>query len=176
MAKVRVKDMASISSNAQDDHLMTDGTTNGTKSIAVNDFLKQVSVSDVGGLNYSTTQGHEGLEVKLNGGSLTKGASGLSVTNPVPDTTGVTDGQVLMKTTTSGSPSMTWGDVPRSPAIAPDYNASSTYSVGDAVMYNGYRYVCNTAIAVAEAWTAAHWTQTSVEETIGNVETLLAAL
>lgn len=111
MAKVRVKDMASISTNAQDDKLMTDGTTNGTKSISVNDFLKQVPVRAAGGIDYSSDQNDPGLEVKLNGSSLTKGASGLSVTDPVPTLVGVSDGQVLTKTTTSGTATMEWSDV-----------------------------------------------------------------
>lgn len=69
------------------------------------------------------------------------------------------------------------GDTVNAVAIAPLYDDTSTYeTVGTAVMYNGKRYVNNTAILTAEAWTAAHWTETSVEDTIGNVETLLAAL
>ena len=46
--------------------------------------------------------------------------------------------------------------------LAPTYSASSTYAVGDHVIYNGGYYECKTAIATAEAWTAAHWTQLTV--------------
>ena len=46
--------------------------------------------------------------------------------------------------------------------FATTYSSSATYEVGDCVLYNGRVYVCNTAITTAEAWTAAHWTQTSV--------------
>ena len=62
-------------------------------------------------------------------------------------------------------------------AIAPDYDPQQTYpTVGTAVMRGGLRYVSNTAITQAENWTPYHWTQKSVEDEIGNVETLLAAL
>lgn len=62
-------------------------------------------------------------------------------------------------------------------AVAPGYDPTSTYpTVGTAVMHSGKRYVSNTAINTAEDWTPAHWTQKSVEDEIGNVEALLAAL
>lgn len=62
-------------------------------------------------------------------------------------------------------------------AIAPGYDPTAIYpTVGTAVMHNGLRYVSNTAINTAEDWTSAHWTEKSVEDEIGNVETLLAAL
>lgn len=62
-------------------------------------------------------------------------------------------------------------------AIAPLYDSTSTYpTVGTAVMYNGKRYVNNTAINDSEDWDPDHWTEKSVEDEIGNVETLLAAL
>lgn len=47
--------------------------------------------------------------------------------------------------------------------IANLYSDASTYSVGDAVMYGGLRYVCNTAITVAEEWNSSHWTLQSVQ-------------
>lgn len=46
--------------------------------------------------------------------------------------------------------------------LAPNYSSSSTYKVGDHVIYSGNYYVCKTAITTAEAWTAAHWTQVTV--------------
>lgn len=46
--------------------------------------------------------------------------------------------------------------------IAPAYSTSSTYAVGDYVLYNNALYRCTTAIATAEAWTAAHWTAVNV--------------
>ena len=50
--------------------------------------------------------------------------------------------------------------------IAPDYSTSSTYNVGDYVVYNRHLYQCNTAISIAEAWTAAHWTQLTVADAL----------
>ena len=55
--------------------------------------------------------------------------------------------------------------------IADVYSASSTYAVGDYVIYNGSLYKCNTDISTAEAWTAAHWTQVIVtDELSGGTE------
>ena len=48
------------------------------------------------------------------------------------------------------------------PNFAGAYDSTSTYAVGDYVVYEHDLYVCNTAISTAEAWTAAHWTQTDI--------------
>lgn len=62
-------------------------------------------------------------------------------------------------------------------AIAPLYDSTSTYpTVGTAVMYYGKRYVNKVAINTSEDWNPDHWTEKSVEDEIGNVEALLAAL
>lgn len=53
--------------------------------------------------------------------------------------------------------------------IAPAYSTSSTYAVGDMVLYNGQLYECNTAISTAEAWTAAHWTAVTVSEKLADI-------
>lgn len=66
-------------------------------------------------------------------------------------------------------------DASFSTAIAPIFSTSDTYDVGDAVMYNGKRYVSNEAQTMV-VWDSTKWTQKSVEDEIGNVETLLAAL
>lgn len=50
--------------------------------------------------------------------------------------------------------------------IAPAYDPTSTYAVGDIVSYDGDIYKCNTAISVAEAWNSTHWTRKSVQELI----------
>ena len=46
--------------------------------------------------------------------------------------------------------------------FAAAYSSTATYAVGDYCTHNGALYVCNTAISTAEAWTAAHWTATTV--------------
>lgn len=38
------------------------------------------------------------------------------------------------------------------------YSAAATYALGKVVTYAGSIYTCTTAITVAEAWNAAHWT------------------
>lgn len=49
-------------------------------------------------------------------------------------------------------------------SIAPDYNATSTYKVGDYVSYQGKFYKCTTAIETAEAWNSEHWSETTVKD------------
>lgn len=43
-----------------------------------------------------------------------------------------------------------------------EYSTSKTYAVGDKCIYENALYKCTTAISVAEAWTAGHWTKTSL--------------
>lgn len=59
--------------------------------------------------------------------------------------------------------------------IAPVYT-NKTYEANSYIMHDGILYTNENAITTAENWTPAHWTETSVAEQIGNVETLLAAL
>ena len=40
----------------------------------------------------------------------------------------------------------------------PAFSSSSTYEVGEVVIYDGVAYKCVTAITTVEEWTAAHWT------------------
>ena len=40
----------------------------------------------------------------------------------------------------------------------PAFSSSSTYEVGEIVVYDGVAYKCVTAITTVEEWTAAHWT------------------
>ena len=43
----------------------------------------------------------------------------------------------------------------------PEYSASSTYALGDQVVYDNKLWKCTTAITVAEAWNASKWTEIS---------------
>lgn len=52
--------------------------------------------------------------------------------------------------------------------IADEYDPTSTYDVDDFCIYEGVLYKCTTAIAVAEAWTPAHWTSTLVVDNFGS--------
>ena len=58
---------------------------------------------------------------------------------------------------------------------APAYSTSATYAVGDFVTYNGKTYVCNTAIAIAESWTPAHWTETTIGDQVSEVKAVISA-
>lgn len=47
-------------------------------------------------------------------------------------------------------------------SIAPTFSATSTYSVGDLVIYNNLLYVCRVAITVPGAWTGStNWNRTT---------------
>lgn len=61
-------------------------------------------------------------------------------------------------------------------SLANAYSASSTYAVGDYVLYGGQLYECNTAISTAEAWTAAHWTAVTVGGELSTVKDGLTAV
>lgn len=60
------------------------------------------------------------------------------------------------------------------PNFAGAYDDTSTYAVGDYVIYEHELYKCNTAITTAEAWTAAHWTQISVADELLAIYTALS--
>ena len=45
---------------------------------------------------------------------------------------------------------------------AAEYSAAQTYALFDYCTHDGKLYRCTTAITEAEAWTEAHWTETSV--------------
>lgn len=46
--------------------------------------------------------------------------------------------------------------------IAQAFSTSSTYALGDYVMYNGKLYECTTAVTTAGAWTSGNWTESKV--------------
>ena len=54
--------------------------------------------------------------------------------------------------------------------LAPDYDATSTYAVGDWCIYSGTLYQCNTAIPVAEAFDPTHWTAKKVVDAFADIE------
>lgn len=64
----------------------------------------------------------------------------------------------------------TFADTAVRGSLAATYSASSTYAVGDYVLYGGQLYECNTAISTAEAWTAAHWTAVTVGGELATVK------
>ena len=46
--------------------------------------------------------------------------------------------------------------------LAPEYNAFTSYAVGDKVVYAHKLYTCTTAITTPESWDSTHWSQVSV--------------
>ena len=57
--------------------------------------------------------------------------------------------------------------------ITDEYDAESTYAIGDMVIHENALYVCSTAITTAEAWNSAHWTLTDIATAIGTVKTAI---
>ena len=57
-------------------------------------------------------------------------------------------------------------------AALEDYSATSTYALGDVVMYEGTLYECTTAITTAEAWNADHWTARTISYVVAHLSNL----
>jgi hypothetical protein len=60
--------------------------------------------------------------------------------------------------------------------FADAYDSTSTYNVGDFVIYNNILYRCITAITVPESFDGTHWTRTTVEEIITQINRDLSSL
>lgn len=56
---------------------------------------------------------------------------------------------------------------------AAEYSATATYALGDYCTYDGKLYRCTTVITEAEAWTAAHWTETTMGAELVSIYTTL---
>ena len=56
--------------------------------------------------------------------------------------------------------------------IANEYDPTSTYSIGDCVLYQKVLYQCNTDISVAEAWDSTHWDEVKAVDVGSDVESL----
>lgn len=59
-------------------------------------------------------------------------------------------------------------------SIATPYDETRTYSVGDVVSRYDTLYRCNTDISVAEPWTQAHWTQTTVAAELADIRSSMS--
>lgn len=51
--------------------------------------------------------------------------------------------------------------------LANEFSTSSTYVVGDVVLYQGDLYKCTTAVTTAGAWDSSKWTQTKITNETG---------
>lgn len=59
-------------------------------------------------------------------------------------------------------------EVDPSTVIAPEYDETQTYDVGDLVMRRSVLYRCTTPIPTPEEWTAAHWTAVTVADELAD--------
>jgi len=53
--------------------------------------------------------------------------------------------------------------------VAPTYDSTLTYTIGEVVSYNGKIYKCTTAITTPESWDSTHWELTSVASDFVNL-------
>ena len=60
--------------------------------------------------------------------------------------------------------------------LAPAYDATKTYAVGDYCTHEGVLYVCSTAITTPEAWTAGHWTEAALAGDLAEAKETLSQL
>lgn len=90
---------------------------------------------------------------------------------------GLTDGSLFVLEQGGAAMKANWGMMKTyiSPSVAAQYSSSSTYDVGDYVIYNGQLYRCTTAITTAEAWTAAHWTAAVLGDDVGELKSAFDA-
>ena len=57
--------------------------------------------------------------------------------------------------------------------LAANYSTSATYALNTLCVRSGTLYRCTTAITTAEAWTAAHWTEATVEDVLAIIRSAL---
>lgn len=62
------------------------------------------------------------------------------------------------------------GDINNS--LTDAYDSTSTYAVGDLVIYDNGLYKCNTAITEAEEWNSSHWDLTTIAENFYDKDTV----
>lgn len=78
--------------------------------------------------------------------------------------------------TQSGTRKATADTVSNAGQIAPNFDATATYSVGNLVFYERTLYRCTTAITTAGAWDSTKWTGTTVKAELARLETELATI
>ena len=84
----------------------------------------------------------------------------------------LTDGSLFVLEQAGAAMKANWGMMKDyiSPGVANQYSSSSTYKVGDYVIYNDSLYRCTTAITTAETWTAAHWTAAVLGDDVSDLK------
>lgn len=55
-------------------------------------------------------------------------------------------------------------------SIATTFDTTSTYSVGDHVIYNGLLYICSTAVTTPGAWNSSYWTRDTIDNIITHLD------
>jgi len=144
-------------------------TGNGIQSIALNaDYTLTVTYTNGQTWTSGSIRGETGATPNLQIGTVSTLSPGSPATAEI---TGTRDEPRLNLGIPQGVP----GEVPAA-SIAPAYDASSTYAVGEYVMHNNSLYRCTTAITTAEAWTAAHWTAAQIGDDLADCSRQLSDL
>lgn len=162
-------------------------TTNGT-TYTLQDYELNNSLSGINGLVKSST------------GYLTEAIAGtdydypvlVGTSAPTPNTKGeigqryinknatIDNGLVPEYICTSVGSVYTWipiGTIGNVLSIIADtYNSSSTYKIGDIVIYENYLYKCSVTIANGEEWIPSHWISITIEDIINEEVSTLNTL
>lgn len=96
-----------------------------------------------------------------NSSSALSGLSDVAITS-------LTNDEILQYNSTSGKWENKDAKADRVPLPA-DYDATSTYAVGDFCTYNGDAYVCVTTISTPEAWDSSHWILDSQQDYLHSI-------
>jgi hypothetical protein len=73
----------------------------------------------------------------------------------------------ISKVTASDGTTYNLKDISTRAMIASNFSTSSTYAIGDHVIYNGELYICKTAISMAGSWTGnTNWTKIILSNTV----------
>lgn len=73
------------------------------------------------------------------------------------------DNQIALNESSSASKS----------SIANEFSTSSTYAVGDYVIYEGQLYKCTTAVTTAGSWNSSNWTQAVLGNDVGDLKSAI---
>jgi hypothetical protein len=197
----RISELDSTNTVAADDHLVMDSTTLGYRTITIDDLFDSAQNTVI--LEFSGTNYPDAVHVSILVSSgknviLRKTSSSIGgLTDqryylhlwvatrheqrmefyPVD---GNSDFIQAYKDLSVADPVWVWSKEDNAGIVQPEaitqtFSTGNTYSAGDTVMYKGLRY---TAVSNQSAgqWDPNGWRETSVEDTIGDIETLLAAL
>ena len=124
----------------------------------------EVTPADIGALGNSGAQTLNGDLVLGEGGYLLSADVGGCIITPTR--------QYIAFPTSGGQLALVSQVYDAIQQIAPNFTAKA-YVLNELCVYNGRLYRCTTAITTAEEWTAAHWTEATVEDVLAIIRSAL---